>query len=175
MDCRFSTILCRYDKNTIPGMCLIGCWIAGSSLGLWAARIFGDAYASFLQPLAGALPELGGVFAAAVFPLLFSACAAILFRSAGCFGVCILRGLSQGFALGLIGSVYGSAGPLVAFLLVFSGLCVNPVLIWYWLRRLRLGPAELRRDTLVCLGLCALVGALDGLVIAPFLAEVINL
>ena len=72
---RIGLFLRRYDKNTIRGVGLLACWFAGSSLGLCAACVCGDAYASFLQPLTGCLPEFGGVFASAVFPLLLSACA----------------------------------------------------------------------------------------------------
>ena len=53
-----SVTLRRLDKNTIPELALIALWFAGLSLGLWAACRYGDAYASFLQPLAGYAPEL---------------------------------------------------------------------------------------------------------------------
>lgn len=172
---RIGLFLRRYDKNTIRGVGLLACWFAGSSLGLCAACVCGDAYASFLQPLTGCLPEFGGVFASAVFPLLLSACAVFFFRSAGCYGMCLLRSLTQGFLLGLVGGLYGSAAPLMAFLLLFSGLCVNPVLLFFWLRRLAFGTQGLRNDTIVCLGLCTMIGAMDYLVIAPFLVDVINL
>lgn len=167
--------LSRYDKNTIRSSGLLACWFAGSSLGLWAVRFCGDAYASFLQPLTGVLPEIGGVNAAAVFPLLLSACAVILFGDLGCFVLCLLRSVSQGFLLGLIGMVYGSAGALVAFLLGFSTLMTNAVLLYFWLRRLALGRAWFREDLAVCFGLCAGIGVADYLVIAPFLADVMNL
>ena len=172
---RIHLISCRYDKNTIPGAALIGCWIAGTSLGFCAECVCGDAYASFLPSLAGCLPEVGGVLAAACFPLLASACAVFLFRSAGCYAGCVLRGLNQGFLMGLISRCYGVAAPLMACLLGFSGLWVNGVLLCYWLRRLRLGLRSFPEDTLLCLGLCGAVGALDRLIIAPFLVDVINL
>lgn len=171
----FPDSLCRLDKNTIPELALVALWIAGSSLGLWAACRYGDAYASFLQPLAGATPELGGVFASAMVPLLLSACAAILFDAAGCFGMCLIRGLSQGFLLGLIRVCYGTAAPLVALLMGFSCLFGNGVLLYFWLRRLRMGHDRFREDLLVLLAMCAGIGAADYLLIGPFLADVINL
>ena len=164
----------RLDKNTIREWGLIALWTAGLSLGLWAERFLGDAYASFLQPLAGTAPDLGGVFATAVFPLLLSACAAVLFGAAGCYGMCLLRGLSQGFLLGLLRGCYGAAAPLAALLLTFSGLAVNGLLVAFWLRRLRMGNTCFRKDVLLMLGLGACVGAADYLLIGPFLADVIN-
>ena len=165
----------RLDKNTVRESALIALWIAGSSLGLWAAEFCGDAYASFLQPLAGFVPDLGGVFASAVLPLLLSACAAVLFGAAGCYGMCLIRGLSQGLLLGLIRSCYGAAAPLVALLLAFSGLAVNAVLLFFWLRSLRMGNAVLQKEFPLMLGLGACIGTVDHLLIGPFLADVINL
>lgn len=167
-------LLCRYDRNTILGVGLLACWFAGSSLGLCAACFCGDACALFLESLPGLMPEFGGILASALFPLLLSASAVILFRSAGCFGVCLFRALSQGIMLGLLGKMYGSAAPLMAFLLLFSGLLVNPVLLFFWLRRLTLGFDAFWQDMLVCFGLCCAIGAMDYLVIAPFLVNVIN-
>ena len=165
----------RLDKDTIREWALIVLWIAGSSLGLWAERFLGDAYASFLHPLAGIAPELSGVFAAAMFPLLLSACAVCLFGAAGCYGMCLARGLSQGLVLGLIRRCYGTAAPLVALLLAFSGLAVNAVLLVFWLRRVRTGDSDFRKDLFLMLGLGACIGWTDYLLIGPFLADVINL
>ena len=170
-----SSSLRRLDKSTIPGMALIALWIAGSSLGLLAACRYGDAYASFLQPLAGFSPDLGGVFASAIFPLLLSACAAILFDAAGCYGICLLRGLGQGFFLGLVRACFGMAAPLAVLLMGFSALLVNGVLLFFWLRWLRMGIAGLREEFAALLALCAGIGAVDYLLVGPFLADVMNL
>ncbi len=165
----------RLDKNTIPELVLMALWIAGSSLGLWAACRYGDAYALFLQPLAGFSPDLGGVFASAIFPLLLSACMANLLGAAGCYIMCLMRGLSQGFLLGLIRVCYGTAAPLAALLLGFSCMLGNGVLLYFWLRRLRMGNTGFLEDLSLLLVLCAGIAAADYLLIGPFLADVINL
>lgn len=170
---QFSISFGRMDRNTVPEAVLIGCWIAGSSLGLWAGCLSRDLFELFLDALPGTLPGFGGMFASALFPLLLSACAVVFFRSAGCYGICLVRGLSQGFLLGLIGACYGSAAPLLAFLLVFTGLMVNGVLFFFWLRRLQLGMERFGSDLLLCGGLCLLIGVTDVLAIAPFLADII--
>lgn len=170
-----SSFLRRLDKNTIREWALIALWIAGSSLGLWVVRFCGDAYASFLQPLAGVGPDLGGVFASAIFPLFMSACAAFLLGAAGCYGMCLIRGLSQGVLLGLIRGCYGAAGPLVALLLTFSALAVNGLLLFFWLRRLRMGNTGFQKDVSLMIGFGVLVGVADYLLVGPFLADVINL
>lgn len=170
-----STFLRRIDKNTFPELVLTALWIAGTFLGLLASRFHGDAYASFLQPLPGLEPELGGVFASAIVPLLLSACAVILFHAAGCYGMCLLRGLSQGFLIGVIRSVYGSAAPLMTFLLTFSGQAVNVVLLFFWLRWLRYGSLGIREWCAGLFGLCAVAGVMDYLVIGPFLVDIVTI
>lgn len=172
---RLYPFLSRYDKNTIREAGLLACYFGGLSLGLWAACCYGDAYASFLQPLTGILPDFGGVCASAVFPLLLSACAVILFHDIGVVAMCLLRAVSQGFLMGLVWMVYGSAAPLMAFLLLFSGLMTNAVLLFFWMRRLTAGCLRFREELAVCLGICIGIGAMDGLVIAPFLVDVMNL
>ena len=59
---------------------------------------------------------------------------------------------------------------LLAVLLLFSGLCFCPVLLWYLWRRLSEGLRTARRDFGYCLlaGLC--LAAVDTWVVAPFLA-----
>lgn len=168
-----STSLRRLDKNTIPELALIALWIAGLSLGLWAACRYGDAYASFLQPLAGNLPDLGGVFASAILPLLLSACAVCLLDTAGCYAMCLFRSVSQGFFLGLFRSCYGTAAPLAALLMGFSALMENGVLLFFWMGRISSRGCSFREECPL-LGLCAGIAAADYLLIGPFLADVIN-
>lgn len=166
---------CRLDKNTIPELSLLALWIAGSSLGLWTACRYGGAYASFLQPLAGVAPDLGGVFASAIFPLLLSACLVFLFQNAGCYGMCMLRAFSQGLFLGLVRVCYGAAAPLMAFLLGFSGLLVNGVLLFFWLRRLRFGDLHMKQELPVLFVLCTGIAVADYCLVGPFLVDVVNL
>lgn len=163
------------DRITIPGTRLFGCWIAGSLLGLTAAFFPGNFYTPLFRVLPGCMPTPGGTAVTVFLPLLISACAVYLFRYTACYCCCFVRSFGQGIFLGALASVYGRASMLMAVLLLFSGLCVNCVMLAYWLRRIRFGAAGYFRDTAVCFCVCALIGALDYGVIAPFLADVINL
>ena len=174
MSGRMCSFRFRLERNTIPGPALCCCWIAGSSLGLVAACFCGDAFASYLVCQPDQIPGLSSALLLSVLPLLLSACAVVLFHPAVCYGFCLLRALGQGMLIAILGRTYGSGTPLLVFLLLFSPLCVNPLLLWYWHRCIREEWRSLVADTAVCGLFCMIIGVLDRLTIAPFLADVIN-
>ena len=91
----------------VPGAALLGVWLAGSSLGLWAARFYGDAYGPLV--LQAGETELSFVSACVVtlLPLLLSAFAVFFFHRPGVYGACLLRSISLGFFLGVFSAVGG--------------------------------------------------------------------
>ena len=175
MNCRLHILFRRFDRNTIRGCILLLCWFAGLSLGLLAADFHGDALSSFTEPLPSVLPALGGLLIPAVFPLLFSACAVVLFSDFGCLTAAAIRGLVQGFFLSALAGSGRAASPVLAFLLVFTGLMLNPVLLFFWYRRMTLGAERFLGDFLGCTAIAGLIAITDYWVIAPFLVDVINL
>lgn len=161
-------------RGTIPGLLLLADWFAGLSLGFWAVRFMGDSLLRLITQAAATAGTLTGAINATMFPLFLSACAVFLFQSRGIYPVCLLRGLSLGLMMGAVSAVYGAGGWLLGLLLLFSGLCYSPVLLWFWRRRV-CGVGELRRDTILCAGIAAAISAVDYLIISPFLVYVINL
>lgn len=175
MQFRMVSFLRRHLRNTTPEWLLLACWIAGSSLGLMAARFCGDEVSSFLSLLPGRVPDWGGIVTTALLPLLFSAIAVICFRSAGCFLCCLLRGLAQGMMIGLIAARFGDGSPVMTALLLFSSWASNPVLLLFWLRCLKHGGRLCPAELVLPAGCCLLIGAVDRLLIAPFLVDVMIL
>ena len=102
-----------------------------------------------------------------ILPLLLSAFAVTFFHRFGACLACFLRGLTMGFFLGVLTA---AGGAWLAVLLLFSGLCFCPVLLWYLWRRLMLDLRDARRDFACCFlaGLC--LAAMDTWVVSPFLA-----
>lgn len=161
----------RMKKNTIRSVGLLALWIGGLSLGLLAARFYGDAWTSFLRPLTGMVPEVGGVFATAVFPLLLSAWAVMTMGEVGCFLVVACRGCFLGFFLGILALAYGAMGWVLALGLGFSRIASGAVTLFYGLRYLSRGPGVLGSSTLACVVCCVAIGWLDRVAVAPYLAE----
>ena len=157
----------RSTTDPIPGVTLLGVWLAGLSLGLLADRFYGD----FFEPLSFLAARDALRFSDAcmvtILPLLLSAFAVTFFHRFGACLACFLRGLTMGFFLGVLTE---AGGAWLAVLLLFSGLCFCPVLLWYLWRRLIGDLRNARRDFGICLlvGLC--LAAVDTWVVAPFLA-----
>lgn len=156
--------------STWPGLFLLGNWLAGLSLGLLAARLRGDAFAPLFLQSASSELTVSGAVVVLVLPLLVTACAVLLFHRRGAYVCCGLRGLCLGFSLGCSSMLCFSGGALFGGLLLFSGLCSGPVLLWYLWRRVTIGMVCFAADTVGCAAVLSLVGAVDALVIAPFLA-----
>lgn len=163
---RFRTL-----TGVIPGVTLLGVWLAGLSLGLLADRFYGDCYESLVFSAGREPVRFVDACLVTILPLLLSAFAVFFFHRFGACLACFLRGLTLGFFLGVLTA---AGGAWLAVLLLFSGLCFCPVLLWYLWRRLSLGLRDARRDFMLCFlaGLC--LAAVDTWVAAPFLAAALT-
>lgn len=161
----------RDDRSTIPGLILYGIWFAGVSLGLWAARFYGDSVMD-LALMAGH-EELSYLRAClvSVLPLFLSAFAVSIFHRCGACVFCALHGLALGFLLGAVSAV---GGLWLGGLLLFTGLCSSPVLLWFLRRRVVNGLRGLPLDCFACLPVLCAVSAVDTWVVAPFLARALS-
>lgn len=161
----------RSTTDLIPGATLLGVWLAGLSLGLLADRFYGDCYELLIFPAGRSAPLFSDACLATILPLLLSAFAVFFFHRFGACLACFLRGLTMGFFLGVL---MAAGGAWLAVLLLFSGLCFCPVLLWYLWRRLIGDLRNARRDFGICLlaGLC--LAAVDTWVVAPFLAAALT-
>ena len=161
----------RTFSARIPGAALLGVWLAGSSLGLWAARFYGDAYGPLVLQAGETSLSFVSACVVTLLPLLLSAFAVFFFHRPGVYGACLLRSISLSFFLGILTAV---GGLWLAVLLLFSGLLFSPVLLWYLWRRLELGLGGACVDCLWC-GLAGLLlAAADTWLVAPFLATALS-
>ena len=162
-----SAVQTRSLTGVIPGITLLGVWLAGLSLGLLADRFYGDCYESLVFSAGRGTLSFPDACLVTILPLLLSAFAVFFFHRFGACLACFLRGLTMGFFLGVLTA---AGGAWLAVLLLFSGLCFCPVLLWYLWRRLSEGLRTARRDFGYCLlaGLC--LAAVDTWVVSPFLA-----
>ncbi len=161
----------RSTTDLIPGVTLLGVWLAGLSLGLLADRFYGDCYEALAFSAARGALRFSDACMVTILPLLLSAFAVTFFHRFGACLACFLRGLTMGFFLGVL---MAAGGAWLAVLLLFSGLFFCPVLLWYLWRRLIGDLRNARRDFGICLlaGLC--LAAVDTWVVAPFLAAALT-
>lgn len=161
----------RIDRSIIPGLTLGGVWFAGVSLGLWAARFYGEPVTALSLTAGSAALSFWGACVVTVLPLLLSAFAVFFFHRAGAYLACVVRGISIGF---MLGSFVMAGGVWLGLLLLFSGLCYSPVLLWFLWRRLSLGTDRFRRDVVCCLLAAAVISAVDTWAVAPFLVRALS-
>lgn len=156
----------------IPGAALLGVWLAGSSLGLLAARSCGDDYGSLALRAGETALSFPDACVVTLLPLLLSAFAVFFFHRFGAYAFCLLRGIAIGFCLGVLTA---AGGVWLAVLLLFSGLAYSPVVLWYLWRRLEMGLRSAAADGLLC-GLAGIVlAAADTLLAAPLLAAALSI
>ena len=158
--------------SMIPGVVLCGVWLAGSSLGLWAARLYGDGPEELIFRAGAMELRFRDACVAAILPLLLSAFAVFFFHRFGAFLSAFVRGGSLGFSLGVLA---GLGGMWLAVLLLFTGLTLSPVLLWYLWRRLDTGLRDAPRDAVWCVLAGLIVVAMDTWVVAPFLAAALSI
>ena len=157
----------RSATDLIPGVTLMGVWFGGLTLGLLADRFYGVHYESLAFSAGRQALHFADACLVTILPLLLSAFAVFFFHRFGACLACFLRGLTMGFFLGVL---TGAGGAWLAVLLLFSGLCFCPVLLWYLWRRFSEDLRFARRDFMICFlaGLC--LAAVDTWVVSPFLA-----
>ena len=161
----------RTSTELIPGIALMGAWLAGLSLGLLADRFYGDCYERMVFSAGRSALVFADACLVTILPLLLSAFAVFFFHRFGACLACFLRGFTMGFFLGVLTA---AGGAWLAVLLLFSGLSFCPVLLWYLWRRFSVGLRDARRDFCYCFlaGLC--LAAVDTWVVAPFLAAALT-
>ena len=154
-------------RGMIPGVTLLGVWLAGLSLGLLTGRLWGSSFEPLAFLAGSAELSFPGACMVTMLPLLLSAFAVFFFHRFGAYLACFFRGLTIGFFLEVL---MLAGGVWLAVLLLFSGLFYSPVLLWYLWRRLDLGLRAVSQDAFFCVltGLC--LAAVDTWVVAPFLA-----
>lgn len=164
-----------YNRHAIPGAALAAVWLAGLALGMTAIRFYGAPPDDLIVSAAEGTVSFSALVVVTLFPLLLSACAAFLFKAPGVYALCLMRGVCLGLMIGWVTAARGPGGILLGALLLFSALAYSPVLLWYWHQRLTAPSGRILPQTLGCACIGIGISALDCLLIAPFLADVMTL
>ena len=159
------------DRSTLPGLTLMGSWFAGVSLGLLAARFYGDPVRALALAAGNQELTFGGSCVVTVLPLFLSAFAVFLFHRAGAYCAALIRGVFLGYFLECFAAV---GGLWLCGLLLFSALAVSPVILWFLWRRLSMGADGARRDLVYAFLAAFGISAVDFWVVAPFLAHALS-
>ena len=144
-------------------------WAAGLLLGGFVAAKVDFDFSPFFIMAASNKGTFLGICLVLYIPLLFTVCLRFFSSGDSILLVVFLKAIE--FALIAVGCFYswGSAGWLLARLLLFSAFLSLPVLIWVWYRILCSNFG--RREILISVVLLFIIGLIDYFVISPFLCS----
>lgn len=160
-------------KNAAPALLSL-IWLSGLFIGSRFAERSGSDFVSLMRAAPSAGVSIVGLLPVLFLPFLFAAFAVFLLQRWLLYPICFCKAYAFGFVATSVAISYGSAGLLVCCLLLFSDICLMPLLVWLCLRHIRRSTNYLRRDLVICSVCIVAVGCTDCFVISPFLRAVIH-
>lgn len=150
------------------------CWCSGLMLGLHYAYRADSTYFLLMRMAASCRVSIVGLLTAVFLPFLLSALAVYISRPELLLPVCFLKAFSFSCSAAAVSAAFGSAGWLIRFLLNFSECCTLPLLCLFWIRHISGVKRPAGRDFLICCIAVLTIGALDYLLISPYLVDLID-
>lgn len=168
-----------YQMKTIArdqriGRMLTGLWILGLLGGAVTAVCFTQGWSEVLSQSARCSVRWTGALGVTLFPLIGTLAAVLLLGRSVVWILCPVRAFLLGLTAGAVGLCWGKQAPVMAGMLMFSGLLSSSVLLLLWHRLLCAEPRELRLDAAASICMQLLIAAADTWFISPFLVDVIN-
>jgi len=161
---RSRRFLCR--KYTVV---LAFLWIAGLLCGAFFAGSAEDPYFALMRMGVFSRVSIVGLFVLIFFPLLLSALAVYFRLPAAIYLIAFAKAILFGYTMCATSIAFASAGWLIRFLYTFCDAVFILFLLWFWIRRITFGRANLRKDVLICTAAGILISLIDYFCISPFL------
>ena len=148
------------------------CAVCSAGLGVIFAASAGDSYFLLMRKATGCFVSIVGSAVTVLLPFLVSVFVIIHSKPGLVYLICGIYIFSLSSACYAICRFFGSAGWLIQMMLLFSDICLTPVLIW--LSGLRFTGKCSRRCCICSVVLATVIGMIDYCWISPFLANLID-
>lgn len=158
----FSSFHCKLKPNF-----LAYAWISGLLLGAVFSVSADDLLTSTMRAAVSGSMSISGLIAVILLPLLLSAYAVYYSQPILLVSVVFLKAFLFGYTGAGILFLYPASGWLIQWLLMFSDMMTLPILWLVWLSGSLTSPPRRIVGCTVC---AVLIGCVDYIVIAPFLA-----
>lgn len=172
MDNRFREfsyrIVCRNDMLVLAIL-----WIIAFTFGMFICSLTNPLFSSLMCSIMYVPVSIVGLVCVLFIPLSISAIAVFYGNTVIIFLLCYIRAFCFGCFLYSVLLVFNSGGLFFAFLLMFSSVLSQIILLWFWFRW-NSGTMCLRRDFAVCIVNAVIIGSLDYFCISPFLQVLIH-
>lgn len=147
-------------------------WVFGLISGI-AFSYCSDSFVSLMRGAALSPVSIVGLGAVMILPFLLSAFAVIIDHPGLLIPLAFCKAFLFAACAASVDHSFGDSGWLIRALLMFSDLCSLPVLFWLWTSCFTRGKDHYFRIITISFVLIILIGSVDFLIIAPFLASVI--
>lgn len=150
------------------------CYLAGLVAGVILAAQADSSFSSWMRTAVFQRVSIVSLLSVLFLPFLISAFAVFYGWSFLLYPICFLKSLSFGYCCAGISILFGAAGWLGCWLLLFSQLLAMPILLFYWMRHIDGLQKPLLSEAALLASILYLVGSLDHCLISPFLVKVIE-
>ncbi len=165
---------CLRTPRCSSAVVLAAVWIIGLGAGVLSAANASESYFLMMRRAALCPVSIVGCFAVACLPFLFAAFAVYISRPRLLYILCFGKAFLLASCFAAIAVSFGTAGWLARLLLQFSNVLLAPVLCWFCIRHIGGQADTLGKDLLICGAAALACGGLDYLLIAPFLARILE-
>lgn len=156
-----------------PVVHLITAWITGLISGYCLCLLIECSVNSLMGSVVISRTSIVGLIIVLVIPMMISYFAVRYHLRYLIYLTAFFEALILGFCSSAVYLAYGNAGWLVRSLLLFSGSICSVAHIWLWLRQVSGKRRAFRVDFAVCMGVVALTGVLDYLIVSPYLVSLL--
>ncbi len=157
-----------------PACLLCSIWLGGLAFGVFTAAGLDDTYFHLMLPFDSHGLSIFRQLAVVYLPFLFAAYAVSIDQTKLLLVLCFLKAFVFSFCGYLIFRMFGSAGWLVRFLLLFTDVFTIPALFWFCIRHVEGQILNAKRDLIICILLATMVVCIDYFAVSPFTAELID-
>lgn len=157
-----------------PSFQLLFLWILGLVCGVWFAFSAGESYFSLMRSAPTARTSIISLWGILFLPFMISAFAVLMDTPVLFFSVSFAKSFFLAFTS--VGALlaFPTGGWLVRLLLMFSQICISPVLLLFMLQCLSGNKQSLPGTCAAAGGYAILVASIDHCYIAPFLSELMK-
>lgn len=165
----------RVSFKSSPAFRLISLWVLGLISGAWFSGSAGESLLSLMRSAPCARTSILSLLGTMLLPFMISAFAAFMDTPILVCFVSFLKGFFFSFISVGTYLAFPGGGWLIRYLLMFSEICINPVLLLFMLRCIS---EEKKALLFPMISACAYVIAavsIDHIYISPFLAELMKI
>ena len=148
-------------------------WFLGLESGRLYATQTSNTYLLLMRVAAMTRPSIIGLAVSVLLPFLITIGSVYFARPSIIYILAFLWAELFGYSSACLQLMFGSAGWLIRFLLLFTQCFTAPLLCWLMIRYIGGIKPSFLRDSLIAVSIALTIGTIDYFIISPFLTALI--